>query len=173
MQEAAFGYLIEAGYRRYEISAFSRDGLACQHNRNYWQFGDYLAVGAGAHGKLTTNTGQVLRYRKPAHPQTWMECAERGDLDRHMPQPLTAPDLVFEFMLNVLRLPEGFRERDFEERTGLSFSAASGKVAELAGRGLLEPAQQRGWRPTELGLRFLNELQAHFLPPADSVAGSS
>lgn len=173
MQEAAFGFLGRAGYRRYEISAFARDGQVCQHNRNYWQFGDYLAVGAGAHGKLTTSSGQVLRYRKPAHPQTWMECAERGDLDQHRPQALAASDLVFEFMLNALRLPEGFQEQDFEERTGLSFTAARDKVAELAGRELLEPAEQRGWRPTALGLRFLNELQAHFLPPDQSAAGGS
>ena len=164
MQEAAFRFLADAGYRRYEISAFARVGRDCRHNRNYWLFGDYLAVGAGAHGKLTMEDGRVLRYRKPAHPETWMECAERGDLDHHQPEVLAADDLVFEFMLNALRLPEGFRERDFCERTGLSFELAGGRVNELAGRGLLEQAENNGWRPTGLGLRFLNELQAHFLP---------
>ena len=170
MQEAAFGFLAKNGYRRYEISAFARAGRDCRHNRNYWQFGDYLAVGAGAHGKLTMADGRVLRYRKPAHPGTWMECAERGDLDHHQPTVLAADDLVFEFMLNALRLPEGFRERDFCERTGLSFTVAGDRVNELAGRGLLEQAENNGWRPTGLGLRFLNELQAHFLPASGEPA---
>jgi putative oxygen-independent coproporphyrinogen III oxidase len=170
MQEAAFRFLADAGYRRYEISAFARAGRDCRHNRNYWLFGDYLAVGAGAHGKLTLEDGRVLRYRKPAHPETWMECAERGDLGHHQPEVLAADDLVFEFMLNALRLPEGFRERDFCERTGLSFELAGGRVNELAGRGLLEQAENNGWRPTGLGLRFLNELQAHFLPASGEPA---
>lgn len=170
MQEAAFRHLEQAGYRRYEISAFARDGKSCRHNRNYWTFGDYLAVGAGAHGKVTDRAGRIWRYKKPAHPQTYMECAERDDLARHPLVRVAEADLLFEFMLNALRLPDGFAERAFEERTGLSFDVARPGVAELADRGLMQAAGSATWRPTPLGLRFLNELQAHFLPSAEAIA---
>lgn len=170
MQEAAFRHLEQAGYRRYEISAFARDGKSCRHNRNYWTFGDYLAVGAGAHGKVTDRAGRIWRYKKPAHPQTYMECAERDDLARHPLERVAEADLLFEFMLNALRLPDGFAERAFEERTGLSFDVARPGVAELADRGLMQAAGSATWQPTPLGLRFLNELQAHFLPSAEAIA---
>ncbi|MEQ8204693.1 MAG: coproporphyrinogen-III oxidase family protein, partial [Woeseia sp.] len=170
MQEAAFQHLQRAGYRRYEISAFARDGKRCRHNRNYWTFGDYLAVGAGAHGKVTDRAGLAWRYRKPAHPQTYMECAERDDLARHPSERIAESDLLFEFMLNALRLPDGFAESDFEDRTGLPFDVARPGVSELADRGLMEAAGASGWRPTALGLRFLNELQGHFLPSAEAIA---
>lgn len=170
MQEAAFRHLEQAGYRRYEISAFARNGKSCRHNRNYWTFGDYLAVGAGAHGKVTDRAGRIWRYKKPAHPQTYMECAERDDLARHPLERVAEADLLFEFMLNALRLPDGFAERAFEERTGLSFDVARPGVAELADRGLMQAAGSATWQPTPLGLRFLNELQAHFLPSAEAIA---
>lgn len=169
MQQAAFERLTAAGYERYEISAFAIPGRRCRHNLNYWEFGDYLAAGAGAHGKVTADD-EIRRYRKPLHPTTYMERATRGDLDREPAVPVAPDDRVFEFMLNALRLPEGFTEANFAARTGVPFAAIEGRLAELAARGLVESAGAGRWRPSTLGLRFLNDLQAHFLPPETVAA---
>jgi len=162
IQEAGADLLGELGYVQYEVSAWAVDEhRRCRHNVNYWQFGDYLAVGAGAHGKIS-DANNIIRYRKPANPLQYMLAMETagGDVP---PEPLSDDDLVFEFMLNALRLVEGFPERFFVERTGLT----AGKLATLMegplDRGLVEREEDGTWRPTSLGRRFLNDLQAEFL----------
>ena len=163
MQEQGHGMLEAAGYRQYEVSAFARDGQLCRHNLNYWQFGDYLAIGAGAHGKVTRPDGSIWRYRKPAHPGAYMQQSEAGSY-REAAQQVAGADLGFEYMLNALRLPAGFAEQDFVERTGLPFHVLEEPLRQAATAGMIETTEPARWRPTALGLRFLNDLQAQFLP---------
>ena len=162
IQESGQARLRELGFEQYEVSAWAQEGSRCRHNLNYWLFGDYLAVGAGAHGKVTTAAG-VLRYAKPGNPRAYVRrVAERRTSDGAAP--LGPEELLFEFMLNALRLPDGFDTRLFEERTGLSAAILEASVAPQLERGLMERFSATGWRPTPLGLRFLNDLQASFLP---------
>ncbi len=163
IQEQCHRLLRDAGYERYEISAFAQAGHRCRHNLNYWTFGDYLAVGAGAHGKVTDAHGKIRRYQKPAHPLTYIEQTADGMLEPSV-QTLTDEDAGFEFMLNVLRLPYGFSETDFSERTGLQLDAIETPLAKARADGLIRDAGSGVWQPTQLGLRFLNDLQARFLP---------
>jgi oxygen-independent coproporphyrinogen-3 oxidase len=163
IQSAGQRFLHEHGYIQYETSAYARTAqLRCQHNLNYWMFGDYLAVGAGAHGKLSTSTG-VGRYVKPANPQMYMESIEQ-QLAVPEPQRLDESALRFEFMLNVLRLTEGFEETLFAQRTGLDAADLRPQLQNCREKGLLEEPDRGFWRATELGQRFLNDLQAEFLP---------
>jgi oxygen-independent coproporphyrinogen-3 oxidase len=154
--------LKECGLDQYEVSAWSRDGQQCRHNLNYWSFGDYLAAGAGAHGKLTDADG-VHRYTKPANPLSYMQAIESGE-SSPLPAPLSDPELLFEFMLNALRLREGFDEALFEERTGLPAERLVDAARAALARGLIDRPGPAQWRPTALGRRFLNDLQAEFLP---------
>ncbi|MGH8196024.1 MAG: radical SAM family heme chaperone HemW [Woeseiaceae bacterium] len=154
--------LAAGGYERYEVSAFARPGFRCRHNVNYWQFGDYLALGAGAHGKITADDRTIRRYTKPAHPRVYMEQIESGR-PGISEQKLESGEIGFEYLLNALRLPEGFAEAQFVSRTGLPFSAVWPGVSRARASGLLESAATGQWRPTEQGLRFLNDLQAVFL----------
>ena len=163
IQEAGRALLGSRGYENYEVSAYAREGARSRHNFNYWTFGDYVAAGAGAHGKLTTGAG-VHRYAKPANPFSYMEDTERRDLATPLGPALPAEERLFEFMLNGLRLPAGFDEALFEERTGLGAGALSARAAGAVRRGLLERSNGGRWRPTGLGARFLNDLQAEFLP---------
>ncbi len=163
IQEHGHRLLSAAGYEQYEISAFARSGHRCRHNLNYWQFGDYLAVGAGAHGKLTNSAGVTHRYRKPANPLQYMEQAERGQIDSK-PGRIDSADLGFEFMLNVLRLSDGFSAELLWQRTGLAMAALGDPLNELIADGLLEEISVGRWRPSARGFRFLNDLQARFLP---------
>ena len=162
IQEAGEARLAELGFERYEVSAWARGGRRCRHNLNYWSFGDYLAVGAGAHGKLTTIAG-VARYRKPANPLQYMKQIEKGG-DQDAAQKLGDSDLLFEFMLNALRLADGFDEQLFVERTRLPLPALRERLLPLATRGLIAGGEGGHWRPTAKGRQFLNDLQAHFLP---------
>lgn len=161
IQDCGQALLAAAGYRQYEVSAYARDGRHCRHNLNYWQFGDYLAVGAGAHGKLTTSSG-VQRYQKPANPLMYMKAQEAGG-PVTPPTTLTDRDLMFEFMLNALRLNEGFDEAIFVERTGLSTRQLLDATGPAREKGLIERNGTGVWKPTELGGRFLNDLQAEFI----------
>ncbi len=154
--EAAFE---TAGYRRYEVSAWSRHGDACRHNLNYWRFGDYLGVGAGAHGKLTLDDGRPVRRWKKRHPKAWLASGNRLDGTVE----LDPPTLRFEFMLNALRLSEGFTELMFHDRTGREFSEVAPILGQAEARGLVARDGGR-WAPTDLGRRFLNDLQGLFLP---------
>ena len=152
-----------AGYERYETSAHARAGARCRHNLNYWQFGDYLAIGAGAHGKITDEAGAIWRYRKPAHPLSYMQERESGRCDS-MREQLAPADIAFEYMLNALRLTDGFTEESFSARTGLPWRFVAAGVARAAALGLMESAPNSQWAPSEYGRRFLNDLQAIFLP---------
>ena len=162
IQEQGAHLLADAGYAQYEVSAFARDGEACQHNLNYWLFGDYLAAGAGAHGKLTTQGG-ICRYRKPANPQQYMNAMEAGGADFAL-SPVPGNELLFEFMLNALRLSDGFDETLFVERTGLNSRQLEEAMQPALEKGLVARDAESRWRPTDLGRRFLNALQASFLP---------
>jgi putative oxygen-independent coproporphyrinogen III oxidase len=155
--------LAEAGYVQYEVSAYARDGAQCRHNLNYWRFGDYLGLGAGAHGKLSIAVpGRILRTAKPKQPREYQDRIGNASTAIGERSFIAAPDLPFEFMLNALRLNEGFAIHDFQRRTGLDAGCVEPALARAAGRGLLEPRAE-GWRPTALGRRFLNDLQAGFL----------
>jgi len=170
MQERCHEALEAAGYHRYEVSAFARPGRECRHNLNYWEFGDYLAAGAGAHGKITGADGTVRRYAKPASPRAWMEAALAGGTGEAAAA-VAAEDLVFEYMLNALRLTRGFRMPDFVARTGLDPEALEPGLAAARRRGLVEADGAGGLRPSPLGMRFLNDLQALFLPSSGAAAG--
>ena len=160
--------LSAAGYAQYEVSAYARDERRCRHNLNYWQFGDYLAVGAGAHGKITSADG-VYRYRKPANPTRYMNTIEAGG-PAAGPEKIGEAALLFEFMLNALRLVDGFTESLFAERTGLGDGRLGPAMASARARGLVERDSSGRWRPTDRGRRFLNDLQAEFLPEEASGA---
>ena len=148
-----------AGFARYEVSAYARDGYACRHNRNYWEFGDYLGIGAGAHGKWTTPAG-VFRSTRRRHPAAYMKAAG-SDAAREVEQ-VARHALPGEFMLNALRLRAGFAWSLFEERTRLSRAVLEAPVAEARRRGWLE-VDHHHLRPTAAGYRFLNDLQILFL----------
>lgn len=160
IQEHGQSLLAEHGFEQYEVSAYARDGQRCHHNMNYWLFGDYLAVGAGAHGKFTNSDG-IYRYQKPANPLQYMMAAESA-LSAPM-TPLGRDDRLFEFMLNGLRLYDGFDEGLFEERTGISPDELATATETARERGLLERSDEGRWRPTGLGRRFLNDLQLEFI----------
>ena len=162
IQRRGESLLAENGYEQYETSAYARDRRYCRHNLNYWSFGDYLGIGAGAHGKLTNGEG-VFRYAKPANPQNYMTAVESG-VEPAPPRRVDAADRSFEFMLNALRLTGGFGAAQYTARTGLPAAPLEIRLEALMRRGLVEPAGTGRWRPTALGRRFLNELQAEFLP---------
>ena len=162
--------LADSGYVQYEVSAYARAGARCRHNLNYWQFGDYLGIGAGAHGKLSISLPErILRTVKPKQPGEYLRSVRQfadsrdGKSPRVGENTFIAPkDLPFEFMLNALRLNEGFSMSCYGLRTGLEAASIEAKLRKARERGLLE-ACDSGWRPTELGRRFLNDLQASFL----------
>lgn len=151
----------QSGYRRYEVSAYARPGRPCRHNLNYWQFGDYLGIGAGAHSKLSFphRIARQVRLRQPA---SYLENAARGRFVAEAHE-VSRADLPFEFMLNALRLTDGFPARLFGERTGLPISAVEADLDRAEARGLLRRDIER-IAPTALGLRFLSDLQGYFLP---------
>jgi putative oxygen-independent coproporphyrinogen III oxidase len=163
IQIAGQRLLADAGYAQYEVSAYARLGMRCRHNLNYWLFGDYLGLGAGAHGKLSLALPQgILRTTKPKQPREYQEQVRRAGAVIGESSLILPEDLPFEFMLNALRLNEGFTLRDYRRRTGLEMGSVEARLAEAEGRGLLT-SRANGWRPTELGRRFLNDLQASFL----------
>jgi oxygen-independent coproporphyrinogen-3 oxidase len=150
-----------AGLERYEVSAFARPGHRARHNLNYWEFGDYLGIGAGAHGKISF-PHRVVRQLRLRDPAAYMAGAERGAAIASETE-VQRSELPFEFMLNALRLKDGFELARFGERTGLPLSAIERPLAEAERRGLVERDLQ--WlRPTSLGFDFLNDLQQLFLP---------
>ena len=163
--------LTEAGFRRYEVSAYARDDRVCRHNLNYWQFGDYIGVGAGAHGKLSRGQPlNVTRRWKLRHPGAYMTASAPGLEGEAM---VDSGQLEFEFMLNALRLTGGFHERDFQMRTGILPARIRPRLAALEDEGLMAGDGKGRWRASGRGLRFLNELQQRFLPPrqADDPGG--
>jgi oxygen-independent coproporphyrinogen-3 oxidase len=161
IEEAGFELLAEAGFDRYEVSAFARNGRYCQHNLNYWEFGDYLGIGAGAHGKITEN-GRVFRTTRPKLPKSYLETANPIPTPnrQHCTQ-VPTETLPFEFLMNALRLTQGFPIALFEERTGLSFEVIRPRVEGLVHKKLLV-LEAGHLNTTPLGLRFLNEVLGEF-----------
>ena len=150
----------QAGMERYEISAYAQPGHACWHNRNYWQFGDYLGIGAGAHSKLSF-AHRVVRQTRFRDPARYMDHALAGHAVAQ-DEEVRRADLPFEYMLNALRLREGFALQDFTERTGLPVTAIAKALEEAERKGLIERSLAHV-RPTERGFDFLSDLQALFL----------
>jgi len=163
MQEACEARLAAAGYGQYEISAYAQPGRRCAHNLNYWQFGDYLGIGAGAHGKLSdAATGQVHRRWKTRGPRAYMEAAA-GPARIGGDNAIAAAELPFEYMLNALRLVDGVPMTDFAARPGLPPEHIAATLADARRRGWLIDDPQH-LRTTTLGQRFLNDVIARFLP---------
>lgn len=161
IEAAVHGELERGGLRRYEISAWARPGHECRHNLNYWRFGDYLGIGAGAHAKITW-PDRILRESRTRSPVDYLRRAAAGDAVAERREVMPA-DAVFEFMLNALRLTVGFPEKLFSARTGQPLAAAEPGLSRAIEAGLLE--RVRGEiRPTARGLRYLNDLTGLFLP---------
>ena len=163
MQSSIEAAVSAAGYVHYETSAYAKPGQECRHNLNYWRFGDYLGIGAGAHSKLSFSD-RVTRSARYKQPKEYLQrvsegtpLQESGNVGRE--------DLAFEFMLNALRLAGGFPVALFAERTGMPITAAEKPLAQAEARGLIQRDHQR-IRPTDLGRRFLNDLLQLFLPEA-------
>ena len=152
-----------AGLKRYEVSAYSRDGHRCFHNLNYWQFGDYLGIGAGAHSKLSF-AHRIQRQVRFKDPKRYMVQALAGQCVAQDVE-VSRSDLPFEFMLNALRLKDGFGLSQFSQRTGLSITSIQAALEKAERKGLLERDFSRV-RATARGFDFLNDLQAIFLPAA-------
>jgi len=148
--------LAGAGFQRYETSAYAQPGARCQHNLNYWRFGDYLGIGAGAHGKLSSHAG-IVRESRRRDPRAYLA----GDYLQERSS-ITVADLPVEFMMNALRLIEGFPPGLYEERTGLSLATLHAPLLEAQRRGLLS-VDSESIAPTPLGQRFLNELLQLFM----------
>jgi putative oxygen-independent coproporphyrinogen III oxidase len=165
--------LAARGYEHYEVSAYARLGRRSRHNLNYWRFGDYIGVGAGAHGKLTWLASEertrlaVVRSARVKQPREFLRRAAADRIsDRFQ---VALEELPFEYMLNVMRLTDEFGEAEFVARTGLPFAAIERAMDEARGKGLLDRGASGRWRVTELGQRFLNDLQALFLPDRAEV----
>ena len=160
IEDAIHAKLGAAGYRHYETSAYARPGRECRHNLNYWRFGDYLGIGAGAHSKLSF-ADRIVRQLRYKHTKQYLDETDAGTpmLDESA---VTRADIGFEFMLNALRLTEGVPKTLFAERTGYPLALVQRELAQAEARGLIE-GDPTTVRPTALGRRFLNDLQQVFL----------
>ncbi|MYN12084.1 oxygen-independent coproporphyrinogen III oxidase-like protein [Pusillimonas sp. TS35] len=163
MQDMIVAMTAQGGWSRYEVSAYAKPGQQCRHNLNYWQFGDYLGIGPGAHGKLSFHD-RIVRQARLRNPASWIDKAVRRD-GSHIAEDREVPwqDLGFEFMLNALRLKGGVDRGDFIAHTGQSILTIMPAIERATARGLLDPDRER-LKASELGWRFLNDLQAEFLP---------
>jgi len=153
----------QQGMGRYEVSAYARPGHQCTHNVNYWQFGDYLGIGAGAHSKLSF-AHRVVRQVRFREPALYMESAMASHAVARS-EDVGLAELPFEFMLNAMRLKSGFTLAQFGERTGLATTAIQAGLEEAERKGLIQRDLWRVW-PSERGFDFLSDLQAIFLPDA-------
>jgi putative oxygen-independent coproporphyrinogen III oxidase len=161
MQEEIEKILAANGYQHYETSGFAQPGQQCQHNLNYWTFGDYLGIGAGAHSKLSFHD-KIIRQSRHKHPKRYLEAVTTGQVVDSEWQ-IAREDLAFEFMMNALRLVDGVEASLFQQRTGLPLRVIQAQMEEAQRKGLLE--QVGGViKPTLLGQRFLNTLLEMFLP---------
>jgi oxygen-independent coproporphyrinogen-3 oxidase len=168
MQIECQALLATRGFEQYEVSAYARSGRRSRHNLNYWKFGDYIGIGAGAHGKLTVldDANTIIRTTRVRQPREFMSrSADRRVIEV---REVVAGDLPFEFMLNALRLVDGFSEGEFEAHTGLPFTTLDRTITVARQKGWLEEDRPAHWRPTESGQRFLNDLQELFLPESDA-----
>ena len=171
MQEDCQALLAERGYAQYEVSAYATPGRQCRHNLNYWRFGDYLGVGAGAHGKLTDASGRVTRLWKVKHPESYLKSAGRPESLGGVSE-VGSGDIAFEFMLNRLRLMQDFEEIEFEAATGLARSLIARGLTRARSLELME-VTPTGWRITKRGHAYLNDLQSVFLPEATEGSASA
>ena len=161
IQQRGESLLATAGYEQYEVSAYSQAGFSCRHNLNYWSFGDYLGIGAGAHGKVSFPDGRIQRYAKKRQPTEYLAASEQGfTASNHV---LAETDVIGEFMLNALRLNDGFNLALFEANTGLDAGRLSEQVLQFKEQGLLLVEDDR-IRASELGRRFLDTIVAGFFP---------
>ena len=160
ISDAGIALLQQHGFKQYEISAFAAEDKQCRHNLNYWQFGDYIGIGAGAHGKLTSLDGHIRRRRKQRSPAAYIESIHSGDALSSETQ-LQDEDLLLEFMMNVLRLNHGAPAATFEQRTGLALQAIQPRLLHARRAGLLEQNPEV-LRATEMGRAFLNNLLTMF-----------
>jgi len=159
--EQNLALLEAAGYQRYEVSAYAKNDQECKHNLNYWRFGDYIGIGAGAHGKISF-PDKITRQVRERHPETYMQAIETQGNALIEARDISAKDLPFEFMLNTLRLTAGVDTNTFGERTGLPLSVIAKNLDEASKKGLLD-INPRKLKATEQGLRYLNNLQEIFL----------
>ncbi|HXN16563.1 MAG TPA: radical SAM family heme chaperone HemW, partial [Usitatibacter sp.] len=166
MQEAIEASLASSGYGHYETSAFAKPGHRARHNLNYWTFGDYLGIGAGAHSKISFRD-RVVREMRSRKPQAYLRAAMQGNAIQESHE-VSRTDLPFEFMLNALRLIEGFPVALFGERTGLAIATVERELREAEAAGLLA-RDHVAIRPTHKGERFLNDLLERFLPAKGSL----
>lgn len=158
IQDRGHELLRQAGYQHYEISAYAKPGRQAKHNLNYWEFGDYLAIGAGAHGKITTAEG-IHRYNKTRLPADYMAKDKHFTASTHI---VHNENLPLEFMMNGLRLIDGVPSRLFEERTGITIESIETKLSKLVGDNLLE-SYTESLRATRVGQRFLNNVLSVFM----------
>jgi oxygen-independent coproporphyrinogen-3 oxidase len=162
MQDLIAERTAAGGWERYEVSAYAKPGERCRHNLNYWEFGDYLGIGPGAHGKLSFHD-KIVRQSKLKNPASWMDKAQKKDGSHIAEEKLVGPDeLGFEFMLNTLRLKAGVSAASFTERTGLSILAIAPAISRAVERGLLQADPSR-IQATPRGWEFLNDLISEFL----------
>jgi putative oxygen-independent coproporphyrinogen III oxidase len=164
MLERSLRTLNAAGFEQYEVSGYARPGARCAHNLNYWNFGDYLGIGAGAHGKISRADGSIVRTQQMREPRRYL-AAEPGSLGK---KSIAIRDLPFEFAMNGFRLVDGFADVLFAARTGLDASVLDGELGSLATRGLLERTPGH-WQATPKGFRFLNEILVELLPEPAAV----
>ncbi|TQV64847.1 MAG: oxygen-independent coproporphyrinogen III oxidase-like protein [Halothiobacillaceae bacterium] len=162
IEEAGQALLADAGYVQYEVSAYAKEGFRCAHNLNYWEFGDYLGIGAGAHGKITLPAEQrIVRRARIRNPRDFQQHA--GTAEAYEETVVKQADVAFEFMLNALRLKDGFTPHLFQERAGMPLGLIRDAMREAESRGLIDWDMRR-IKPTPLGWRFLNDLMQCFLP---------
>ncbi|WP_373081772.1 radical SAM family heme chaperone HemW [Zhongshania sp.] len=160
IQDAGFALLDSTGFARYEVSAFAKLGHQSRHNLNYWQFGDYLALGAGAHGKITHASGEIIRYQKTRKPEDYLQ---RQPSRSSKSETIDNADLALEFMMNALRLQQGFTRQLFSDRTGLSSAVIEARLVKLRRLGLLEESNQL-IRPSQRGFELVDSILSEFLP---------
>ena len=165
MLDRSLRLLNERGFGQYEVSGYARSGARCMHNLNYWSFGDYLGIGAGAHGKISDPSRELIfRTQQTREPRRYL-AADPDALER---RPVAIRDLPFEFAMNGFRLVEGFTDALFETRTGLKAEVLARALASLEGKNLLERGTGT-WRATPKGFRFLNEILVALLPDAEAA----
>lgn len=155
--------LTDAGYQQYEVSAFARDSKQSRHNKNYWRFGDYIGIGAGAHGKISGSDGSVSRRWKTRSPSDYLYKEDKLNTENKLAGTtlITKEDLPLEFMMNALRLNQGFTQQLFEQRTGLDFSQVKNTIAQLQAQGLMETSD-KFYHTSQKGRLFLNNVIAKF-----------
>ncbi|MEO8063729.1 MAG: radical SAM family heme chaperone HemW [Pseudomonadota bacterium] len=166
MLDRSLSTLTQAGFEQYEVSGYARGSKRCEHNLNYWMFGDYLGIGAGAHGKITHPGRQLIeRTQRMREPRRYL-AEEPGSLTR---KPIAARDLPFEFAMNAFRLVDGFADELFESRTGLDIVVLEEALGGLVARGLVQREPGR-WAATPKGFRFLNDILVELLPEPEPAA---